>query len=92
MLFQVYAERLADRLYEMGLLKKAWSIWYSASHKKWKDTMEKACQSSAESVRVELSSSYECKISEVNRLLNYSSLLNITHFLCTEIGNSICPI
>nr|XP_056704583.1 centrosomal protein POC5 [Euleptes europaea] len=57
-----YADRLANRLYEIGLLKKAWGIWRSASHTKWKETVEMACQSSAESVRVELSNDYEAKI------------------------------
>ncbi|XP_044302260.1 centrosomal protein POC5 isoform X2 [Varanus komodoensis] len=63
---EVYTKRLADRLYEMGLLKKAWTIWRSRIHIKWKETMERACQSSAESVRIEISSDYETKLQEVN--------------------------
>ncbi|KAJ7335861.1 hypothetical protein JRQ81_013802 [Phrynocephalus forsythii] len=66
---EVYTNRLADRLYEMGLLKKAWSIWRSRIHVQWKDTLEKACQSSAESVRVELSNDYETKLQELSAAL-----------------------
>lgn len=65
--FQVYTDRLANRLYEIGLLKKAWGVWRSSSHRKWKETVERACQSSAENLRVELSSDYEAKIQEVGR-------------------------
>ncbi|XP_077203496.1 centrosomal protein POC5 isoform X2 [Paroedura picta] len=66
---EVYADRLANRLYEISLLKKAWGIWRSASHRKWKETMEKACQSSAESLRAELSDEYEAKIQELSAAL-----------------------
>ncbi|XP_015275892.1 PREDICTED: centrosomal protein POC5 isoform X2 [Gekko japonicus] len=66
---EVYADRLANRLYEIGLLKKAWGVWRSTSHRNWKETMEKACQSSAECVRVELSNDYEAKIQELNAAL-----------------------
>ncbi|KAJ6669839.1 hypothetical protein lerEdw1_000388 [Lerista edwardsae] len=66
---EVYTEKMADRLYETGLVKKAWSAWRSASQTKWKDTIEKACQSSAESVRVELSNDYDAKIQELNAAL-----------------------
>uniref|UniRef100_A0A8D0DKQ2 Centrosomal protein POC5 n=1 Tax=Salvator merianae TaxID=96440 RepID=A0A8D0DKQ2_SALMN len=64
-----HAEMLANRLYEMGLLKKAWAVWRSRIHTKWKETMERACQSSAESVRIELSNDYETKIQELNTAL-----------------------
>ncbi|KAM6475341.1 centrosomal protein POC5 isoform 3-T6 [Liasis olivaceus] len=63
---KVYTNRLADRLYEIGLLKKAWAVWRSHIHKKWKETMERAVQSSAESLRAELSKDYETKFQELN--------------------------
>ncbi|XP_062984713.1 centrosomal protein POC5 [Elgaria multicarinata webbii] len=66
---EVYTKRLADRLYEMGLLKKAWATWRSHIHIKWKETMERACQSSAECLRVELSNDYETKLQEANASL-----------------------
>lgn len=75
-LFQVYTNRLADQLYKIGLLRRAWTIWRSVSHTKWKETMEKACQSSAESVRIELSNDYENKLQEVRRLLKNFSFLS----------------
>ncbi|XP_063151605.1 centrosomal protein POC5 [Candoia aspera] len=66
---EVYTNRLADRLYEIGLLKKTWMIWRSRIHVKWKETMERAVQSSAESLRVELSNNYESKFQELNAAL-----------------------
>ncbi|XP_061476612.1 centrosomal protein POC5 isoform X2 [Rhineura floridana] len=66
---EIYTHRLADRLYEMGLLKKAWGTWRSRIHIKWKETMERACQSSAESVRVSLSNTYQTQIQELNTAL-----------------------
>ncbi|XP_048360659.1 centrosomal protein POC5 isoform X2 [Sphaerodactylus townsendi] len=66
---EVFADKLANRLYEKGLLKKAWGIWRSSSHAKWKETVERACQSDAETVCVELSNGYEAKIQELNAAL-----------------------
>ncbi|XP_060617625.2 centrosomal protein POC5 isoform X1 [Anolis sagrei] len=66
---EVYTNRLADRLYEMGLVKKAWRTWRSQIHTKWKESLERAYQSSAESVRVELSNDYETKLQELNAAL-----------------------
>ncbi|XP_025030515.1 centrosomal protein POC5 isoform X2 [Python bivittatus] len=63
---EVYTNRLADRLYEIGLLKKAWAVWRSHIRKKWKETMERAVQSSAESLRAELSNDYETKFQALN--------------------------
>lgn len=53
----------------MGLLKKAWATWRSRIHVKWKETVERACQSSAESVRVSLSNTYESQLQEVRKFL-----------------------
>ncbi|CAI5787409.1 Centrosomal protein POC5 [Podarcis lilfordi] len=69
---EIYTNRLADRLYEMGLLKKAWATWRSRIHVKWKETVERACQSSAESVRVSLSNTYESQLQELNIALEKS--------------------
>ncbi|XP_060091818.1 centrosomal protein POC5 isoform X2 [Heteronotia binoei] len=67
---EVYTDLLANRLYEIGLLKKAWGVWRSASHRKWKEALERAYQSNAESERVELSNDYEAKIQELNAALD----------------------
>ncbi|XP_039219956.1 centrosomal protein POC5 isoform X7 [Crotalus tigris] len=63
---EVYANKLADRLYKLGLLKKAWAIWRSRLNAKWKETMEKAVQTSLESMRTALTNDYEAKLQAVN--------------------------
>ncbi|XP_053155048.1 centrosomal protein POC5 isoform X2 [Hemicordylus capensis] len=61
-----HTDKIADRLYEKGLQKKAWGVWRSAHETKWKDTIEEARRSSAESLRVELSNDYETKVQALN--------------------------
>ncbi|XP_015675634.1 centrosomal protein POC5 [Protobothrops mucrosquamatus] len=63
---EVYANKLADRLYKLGLLRKAWAIWRSRLNAKWKETMEKAVQTSLESMRTSLTNDYEAKLQAVN--------------------------
>ncbi|KAK9408470.1 centrosomal protein POC5 [Crotalus adamanteus] len=63
---EVYANKLADRLYKLGLLRKAWAIWRSRLNAKWKETMEKAVQTSLESMRTALTNDYEAKLQAVN--------------------------
>ncbi|ETE67988.1 Centrosomal protein POC5, partial [Ophiophagus hannah] len=66
---ELYANKLADRLYKLGLLKKAWAIWRSRLNTKGKERMEKAVQSSVESMRAALSNEYEAKLQTVNSAL-----------------------
>ncbi|XP_058025204.1 centrosomal protein POC5 isoform X10 [Ahaetulla prasina] len=66
---EMYANKLADRLYKLGLLKKAWAIWRSHFNTKWKETMEKAVQTSVESMRAALTNEYEAKLQTVNSAL-----------------------
>ncbi|XP_026573687.1 centrosomal protein POC5 isoform X2 [Pseudonaja textilis] len=66
---ELYANKLADRLYKLGLLKKAWAIWRSRFNAKEKERMEKAVQSSVESVHAALSNEYEAKLQTVNSAL-----------------------
>uniref|UniRef100_A0A8D0HGX8 Centrosomal protein POC5 n=1 Tax=Sphenodon punctatus TaxID=8508 RepID=A0A8D0HGX8_SPHPU len=49
---EVYVNQIADRQFELGLLKKVWSAWRSLSDTKWKEKVAKACQTRAESLCV----------------------------------------
>ncbi|XP_070791929.1 centrosomal protein POC5 [Pituophis catenifer annectens] len=66
---ELYANKLADRLYKLGLLRKAWAIWRSRFNAKWKEVMEKAVQTSVESMRAALTNEYEAKLQTVNSAL-----------------------
>ncbi|XP_060546633.1 centrosomal protein POC5 isoform X3 [Pantherophis guttatus] len=66
---ELYANKLADRLYKLGLLRKAWAIWRSRFNAKWKEIMEKAVQTSVESMRATLTNEYEAKLQTVNSAL-----------------------
>ncbi|KAM3847628.1 centrosomal protein POC5 [Vipera latastei] len=63
---EVYANKLADRLYKLGLLKKAWATWRSRFNTKRKENLEKAVQTSVESMRAALTNDYEAKLQAVN--------------------------
>uniref|UniRef100_A0A8C8RU35 Centrosomal protein POC5 n=1 Tax=Pelusios castaneus TaxID=367368 RepID=A0A8C8RU35_9SAUR len=63
---EAYANRLADRQFQIALMKKVWAAWRSLSEARWKEKVAKACQSRAEEVCVQLSKDYEAKITELN--------------------------
>ncbi|XP_032069558.1 centrosomal protein POC5 isoform X9 [Thamnophis elegans] len=66
---QLCANRLADQLYKLGLLRKVWVIWRSSFNTKCKETMEKAVQSSVEAMRAALTNEYESKLQTVTSSL-----------------------
>ncbi|XP_067425196.1 centrosomal protein POC5 isoform X2 [Emydura macquarii macquarii] len=63
---EAYANKLADRQFQIALMKKVWAAWRSLSEARWKEKVAKACQSRAEEVCVQLSKDYEAKIAELN--------------------------
>uniref|UniRef100_A0A8C0GV33 Centrosomal protein POC5 n=1 Tax=Chelonoidis abingdonii TaxID=106734 RepID=A0A8C0GV33_CHEAB len=63
---EAYANRLADRQFQIALMKRVWAAWRSLSEARWKDKVAKACQLRAEEVCVQLSKDYEAKIAELN--------------------------
>ncbi|XP_070599279.1 centrosomal protein POC5 isoform X3 [Erythrolamprus reginae] len=66
---ELYANKLADRLHKLGLMKKSWAIWRCHCDTKWKETVEKAAQASVESLRTALSNDYEAQLQTVNSAL-----------------------
>ncbi|XP_013916456.1 PREDICTED: centrosomal protein POC5 isoform X2 [Thamnophis sirtalis] len=66
---QLCANRLADQLYKLVLLRKVWVIWRSSFNTKCKETMEKAVQSSVEAMRAALTNEYESKLQTVTSSL-----------------------
>nr|XP_042711890.1 centrosomal protein POC5 isoform X3 [Chrysemys picta bellii] len=63
---EAYANRLADRQFQIALMKRVWAAWRSLSEARWKEKVAKACQLRAEEVCVQLSKDYEAKIAELN--------------------------
>nr|XP_048707490.1 centrosomal protein POC5 isoform X3 [Caretta caretta] len=63
---EAYANKLADRQFQIALMKRVWAAWRSLSEARWKEKVAKACQSRAEEVCFQLSKDYEAKIAELN--------------------------
>ncbi|XP_043403110.1 centrosomal protein POC5 isoform X5 [Chelonia mydas] len=63
---EAYANKLADRQFQIALMKRVWAAWRSLSEARWKEKVAKACQSRAEEVCIQLSKDYEAKIAELN--------------------------
>uniref|UniRef100_A0A452GMY3 Centrosomal protein POC5 n=2 Tax=Gopherus agassizii TaxID=38772 RepID=A0A452GMY3_9SAUR len=63
---EAYGNRLADRQFQIALMKRVWAAWRSLSEARWKEKVAKACQLRAEEVCVQLSKDYEAKIAELN--------------------------
>nr|XP_020854068.1 centrosomal protein POC5 isoform X3 [Phascolarctos cinereus] len=66
---EIYETKLADQHYHKTLKKKIWKAWRSILKSQWKDTVEKACQSRAEEICVQISRDYEAQISALNATL-----------------------
>ncbi|XP_040435762.1 centrosomal protein POC5 isoform X1 [Falco naumanni] len=64
-----YSNRIADRQFRTGLMKKVWAAWRTLSEEKWKEKVAKACQLRAEDVCVQLTNDYEAKIAELTATL-----------------------
>ncbi|XP_030422265.1 centrosomal protein POC5 isoform X3 [Gopherus evgoodei] len=63
---EAYGNRLADRQFQIALMKRVWAAWRSLTEARWKEKVAKACQLRAEEVCVQLSKDYEAKIAELN--------------------------
>ncbi|XP_043831346.1 centrosomal protein POC5 isoform X2 [Dromiciops gliroides] len=66
---EIYETKLADQLYQKTLKKKIWKAWRSTVKSQWKDVVEKACQSRAEEICLQISSDYEVQIAGLNAAL-----------------------
>ncbi|KAM9096502.1 centrosomal protein POC5 [Sarcophilus harrisii] len=63
---EMYEARLADQHYHKTLKKKIWKAWRSTLKSQWKDVVEKACQSRAEEICIQISCDYEAQIAALN--------------------------
>ncbi|XP_051848053.1 centrosomal protein POC5 [Antechinus flavipes] len=63
---EMYEARLADQHYHKTLKKKIWKAWRSTLKSQWKDVVEKACQSRAEEICIQISCDYETQIAALN--------------------------
>ncbi|KAK2156598.1 hypothetical protein LSH36_209g04027 [Paralvinella palmiformis] len=69
---EVLASKLAERHYHRLLLQKSWDGWHSIVESKWRERVEKACQSKAQEVCMALTNDYETKIASLNEGLESS--------------------
>jgi len=60
-----YENRLADRQYEMNVLKRSIHGWKSGSSNQWRDRVKLNCQSHAEHVCHALAEKYEAKLDQM---------------------------
>ncbi|XP_068952354.1 centrosomal protein POC5 isoform X2 [Petaurus breviceps papuanus] len=63
---EIYEAKLADQHYHKTLKKKIWKAWRSTLKSQWKDAFEKACQSRAEEICLQISRDYEAQIAALN--------------------------
>ncbi|NXO76442.1 POC5 protein, partial [Sitta europaea] len=64
-----YAIRMADKHFQIVLMKKVWAAWRSLNEERWKDKVARACQLRAADVCVQLTNDYEARIAELTATL-----------------------
>ncbi|XP_030842635.1 centrosomal protein POC5 isoform X1 [Strongylocentrotus purpuratus] len=69
---QVFTAKLAKRHHERHLKSKVWSAWHSIIVAKWRQRVEKACQSKAQEVCMKLTNDYEARLASLNEALEAS--------------------
>ena len=65
-LFQAFSSNLAKRHHQRQLCRKVWDAWHSVIENKWRQRMEKACQSKAQEVCVQITNDYESRLASVS--------------------------
>ncbi|XP_071479690.1 centrosomal protein POC5-like [Diadema antillarum] len=66
---QAFTTKLARLHRERHLKSKVWSAWHSIIVAKWRQRVEKACQSKAQEVCMKLTNDYEARIASLNEAL-----------------------
>ncbi|XP_041460149.1 LOW QUALITY PROTEIN: centrosomal protein POC5-like [Lytechinus variegatus] len=66
---QVFTMKLAKRHHEKHLKSKVWSAWHSIIVAKWRQRVEKACQTKAQEVCMKLTNDYEARLASLNEAL-----------------------
>ncbi|CAH1789356.1 unnamed protein product [Owenia fusiformis] len=65
-----FASNLAVKHYQRGLKQKVWDSWHAVVEAKWRQRVEKACQSKAQEVCMNMTNDYEAKIASLNEALD----------------------
>ena len=63
---QSFTSRLAAKHYERRQMTRVWAGWHSIIEAKWRQRVEKACQSKAQEVCMQLTNDYETQIASVS--------------------------
>lgn len=66
---EAFASNLARAHYERVLLRRVLAAWFSIIQSKWRQHVEKACQTKAQEVCLKLTADYEGKIASLNEAL-----------------------
>ncbi|XP_038077562.1 centrosomal protein POC5-like isoform X2 [Patiria miniata] len=69
---EAFTSKLAVRQRERHLMTKVWGAWHSVIEAKWKQRVEKACQSKAQEVCMSLTNDYETRLASLNEALESS--------------------
>ncbi|XP_072019825.1 centrosomal protein POC5-like [Amphiura filiformis] len=69
---ELFTSHLAAKHYERRRMTKVWTAWHSIIEAKWKQRVEKACQSKAQEVCMHLTNDYETRIASLNEALESS--------------------
>lgn len=69
-----FASKLAAKHHERKLTRTVWDAWHSVIESKWRNHVERACQSKAQEVCMSLTNNYEAKIASLNEALEASRL------------------
>ncbi|XP_074661215.1 centrosomal protein POC5-like [Tubulanus polymorphus] len=64
-----FALNMARKHHRTALQRKVWESWHSVIEAKWRDRVEKACQSKASEVCMDLSNDYEARIRSLEEAL-----------------------
>ncbi|XP_025084157.1 centrosomal protein POC5-like isoform X1 [Pomacea canaliculata] len=67
---EAFASVLARKHFEKKLCQRVISAWFSTIYNKWKQRVEKACQTKAQEVCMQLTNDYEAKITSLNEALD----------------------
>ncbi|XP_064645431.1 centrosomal protein POC5-like isoform X2 [Lineus longissimus] len=71
---EAFASNLARKHYSHVIERKAWDAWHSLIQDKWRNRVEKACQSKATEVCMGLTNDYEARIKSLNEALEASRI------------------
>lgn len=66
---EAFSSNLARRHHQRQLARRVWDAWHSVIENKWRQRVERACQSKAQEVCVQLTNDYESRLASANEAL-----------------------